>query len=67
MSEFQNSYREPWLLKLRLPEKQEPKLLLLKENTKPVELSDMLLRSLWTVPQLYRSLIFPLVNSREFS
>ena len=54
MSEFQNSYREPWLLKLRLPEKQEPKLLLLKENTKPVELSNMQQKSSMIVQLLFR-------------
>ena len=54
MSEFQNSYKEPWLLKLKLPEKQELKLLLLKENIKLAELSDMLLRLLQTALLLFR-------------
>ena len=42
MFEFLNSFREQWRLKPKLLEKQEQKLLRLKENTKRVEPSDKL-------------------------
>ena len=51
----QSSSREPWLLRLRLPERPELKWSLLRENTRPAELSDRLQRSSWTARQLYSS------------